>query len=318
MDFDLESPLQNFHDHPPSSLFLIEAHHTPSQTYFHSLKSRDFDFTVRRELISLISQLSCTFDPLLSYLAVNYVDRFLANRGLSQPKPWILRLLAVSCLSLAAKMMRTEYSVSDIQGEEGLIFEARTVRRMESLVLGVLQWRMRSITPFSFISFFIALFKLKDFSQRQVLKDRATEIIIRAQRDISFLEFKPSVVAASALLSASRELLTSQYPCFLSAISDCSYVNNESILKCNNVIQDVTMEGYEPAFDWVSSSETPINVLDHNFLSSESEKTNSTTITASTLRQERDLKRRKIAGYGNSHALQSSQIEQCLSETEDF
>ncbi|KAI9086783.1 hypothetical protein K1719_031377 [Acacia pycnantha] len=297
MDFDLENPLQNFHDHPPSFLFLIEAHHTPSQTHFNSLKSRDFDFTVRRELISLISQLSCTFDPLLSYLAVNYVDRFLANQGLSQPKPWILRLLAVSCLSLAAKMMRTEYSVSDIQGEGGLIFEARTVRRMESLVLGSLQWRMRSITPFSFIPFFIALFKHKDFSQRQVLKDRATEIIIRSQRDISLLEFKPSVVAASALLSASRELLPSQYPCFLSAISDCSYVNKESILKCNNVIQDITMEGYEPALDWVSSSETPINVLDHNFLSSESEKTNSTTIAASTLRQERDLKRRKTAGY---------------------
>ncbi|XP_028795783.1 putative cyclin-D6-1 isoform X1 [Neltuma alba] len=310
MEFDLENPLQNFCD-PPSSLFLIESHHIPPQTYFRTLKSRDFDITVRREVISLIYQLSCTFDPLLSYLAVNYVDRFLANQGISQPKPWILRLLAVSCLSLAAKMTRTEFSVSDIQGEGGMIFEAPTVRRMELLILGALKWRMRSITPFSFVPFFIALLRLKDLPLRHVLKERATEIIIRSQKEIRLLEFKPSVVAASALLSASHELLPFQYPCFLRAIFDCAYVNKENILKCNNVIQDITMEGNESAFDLVSSSETPINVLDHHFLSSESTKTGSITIAASTLRQEKDIKRRKIAGYGDSHALQISQIEQC-------
>ncbi|XP_054810909.1 putative cyclin-D6-1 isoform X1 [Prosopis cineraria] len=315
MAFDLENPFSSFYDlhsdPPTSTLFLVESDHVPPQTYFHTLKSRDFDITVRREVISSISQLSCTCDPLLSYLAVNYVDRFLANRGISQPKSWIHRLLAVSCLSLAAKMMKTEFSVSDIQGEGGIIFERRTVRRMESLILGALQWRMRSITPFSFIPFFIALFRLKDLQLGQVLKDRATEIIIRSQREIRLLEFKPSIVAASALLSASQVLLPLQYPCFLRAISHCAYVNKESILKCNNVIQDITMEGCESAFDLVSSSETPINVLDHHFLSSESEKTNGTTIAASTLRQEKDIKRRKTAGYGNNHGLRISQIEQC-------
>ncbi|XP_054810910.1 putative cyclin-D6-1 isoform X2 [Prosopis cineraria] len=288
MAFDLENPFSSFYDlhsdPPTSTLFLVESDHVPPQTYFHTLKSRDFDITVRREVISSISQ---------------------------QPKSWIHRLLAVSCLSLAAKMMKTEFSVSDIQGEGGIIFERRTVRRMESLILGALQWRMRSITPFSFIPFFIALFRLKDLQLGQVLKDRATEIIIRSQREIRLLEFKPSIVAASALLSASQVLLPLQYPCFLRAISHCAYVNKESILKCNNVIQDITMEGCESAFDLVSSSETPINVLDHHFLSSESEKTNGTTIAASTLRQEKDIKRRKTAGYGNNHGLRISQIEQC-------
>lgn len=88
----------------------------------------------------------------------------------------------------------------------------------------------------------------------------------------------------------------------------------ESLLKCNNVIHDMTMEGYEPALDYVSCSETPINVLDHHFHSSESERTNSssTTIDASTLRQDKDIKRRKIvSGYGNGHTLKISQIERC-------
>lgn len=34
------------------------------------------------------------------------------------------------------------------------IFEAKTIQRMELLVLSVLDWRLRSVTPFSFLSFF--------------------------------------------------------------------------------------------------------------------------------------------------------------------
>jgi cyclin D6 len=52
---------------------------------------------------------------------------------------------------------------------------------MEVLILGALNWRMRSITPFSFISFFISLFKPKDPPLRQALKARASEIIFKAQ-----------------------------------------------------------------------------------------------------------------------------------------
>lgn len=34
------------------------------------------------------------------------------------------------------------------------IFEPKTIQRMELLVLTVLDWRLRSVTPFSFIDFF--------------------------------------------------------------------------------------------------------------------------------------------------------------------
>lgn len=34
------------------------------------------------------------------------------------------------------------------------IFEAKTIKRMELLVLSVLDWRLRSVTPFDFLSFF--------------------------------------------------------------------------------------------------------------------------------------------------------------------
>ncbi|KAK7257485.1 hypothetical protein RIF29_31500 [Crotalaria pallida] len=328
MEFDLENPLQNFHNlnfDSVSCLFLIESDHIPSQNYSQTLNAGDLDIFVRREVISLISQLTCNLDPLLSYLAINYLDRFLANQGILQPKPWALRLLAISCFSLAAKMMSTEYSATDVQAlveliDGGIIFETQTIQRMEGLILGALQWRMRSITPFSFITFFINLFTLKDPPMGQVLKDRAAEIIFKSQRDIKLLEYKPSIIAASALLCASHELFPFQYPSFLRAISDCSYVNKESVVQCYNVIEDIAAEEeYELSNAILSSSITPVNVLDHHFLSSESDKTNGITVAASTHGQEdsiKDHKRRKITGfYRNNQTVQISRIKTMLRST---
>ncbi|KEH39029.1 putative cyclin-D6-1 isoform X2 [Medicago truncatula] len=299
MEFDLENPLEYFHDLPNSqdvsSLFLIESDHIPPLNYFQNLKSNEFDASVRTDFISLISQLSCNFDPFVTYLAINYLDRFLANQGILQPKPWANKLLAVTCFSLAVKMLKTEYSATDVQalmnhGDGGFIFETQTIKRMEALVLGALQWRMRSITPFSFIPYFTNLFMLDDITLK-VLKDRASEIILKSQKDVKVMEFKPSIVAASSLLYSSHELFPFQYPCFLGIISNCSY---ESVMECYNVIQDIAKEEYESMFNVHSSSGTPVNVLDENFLSLESEKTNGTNVAHTTMIQEKHFKRRKI------------------------
>ncbi|XP_061946624.1 putative cyclin-D6-1 [Populus nigra] len=306
MDFNLENPLANsrdFHfDTIPSDLFLIESDHMPSNNYLNTLREMDFDGSFRREAISSVLRVSCNFDPSLSYLAVNYLDRLLSSQGIPQPKPWLFRLLAVACVSLAAKMKEAEFCISDIQGDRGFVFDTQTIQKMEVLILGALNWRMRSITPFSFISFFISLFKPKDPPLRQALKARASEIIFKAQNDINLLEFKPSLIAASALLYASHELFPMQFLCFRKAISNCSHVNKENLLQCYNAMQEIAMDGYRSQFDMVSSSDTPVNVLDQHFSSSESEKTNGTIETMSTnssnkIWAEKDIKRRKISAF---------------------
>ncbi|KAL9380084.1 hypothetical protein Peur_028566 [Populus x canadensis] len=306
MDFNLENPLANSHDFHfdtiPSDLFLIESDHMPSNNYLNTLREMDFDGSFRREAISSVLRVSCNFDPSLSYLAVNYLDRLLSSLGIPQPKPWLFRLLAVACVSLAAKMKEAEFCISDIQGDRGFVFDTQTIQKMEVLILGALNWRMRSITPFSFISFFISLFKPKDPPLRQALKARASEIIFKAQNDINLLEFKPSLIAASALLYASHELFPMQFLCFRKAISNCSHVNKENLLQCYNAMQEIAMDGYRSQFDMVSSSDTPVNVLDQHFSSSESEKTNGTIETMSTnssnkIWAEKDIKRRKISAF---------------------
>uniref|UniRef100_A0A5B7BHH4 Putative cyclin-D6-1 n=1 Tax=Davidia involucrata TaxID=16924 RepID=A0A5B7BHH4_DAVIN len=300
MELDLENPLPTFQDlHLDSvpSLFHIESDHMPSHTYSRTLQATDFHISsVRSQTIPLILHLSHNFDAFLSYLALNYLDRFLSTQPIMEGKPWVLRLLAVSCVSLALKMRQTEFSVTDIQQDGGFIFDAQTIRRMEFLILGALKWRMRSITPFSFINFFISFFKFKDPPLGQALKARATEIIFKAQHDIKLLEFKPSIIAASALLSASHELFPLKFPCFTKAISNCSYVNKNNLFSCCNVMQEIAMEGYESVLAMVSLCSSS---------SSDSQETNTTTSLES------GMKLRKISGFRDDNTLQLSQIQHC-------
>lgn len=67
------------------------------------------------------------------------------------------------------------------QDDSGMILDSATIERAEMLILGGLKWRMRSVNPFSFISFFIPFFGIEDETSIQALKDRAMKIILRAQ-----------------------------------------------------------------------------------------------------------------------------------------
>ncbi|MBA0834473.1 hypothetical protein Goarm_006825 [Gossypium armourianum] len=313
MEFDLENPLANSNHlcPPPSpnstSLFLLESDHMPSHHYIQSLKAGAFPTSVRRHAIASISLFCCRFGPFLPYLAVNYLDRFLSSQGIpQQPKTWVVRLVACSCVSLAAKMTKTEFSLIDFQGDGGFIFDAQTIERMEYLILGALKWRMRSITPFSFISFFISFFNLKDPPLRQALKARAVELILKAQMDTRLMELRPSIIAASALLSASHQLFPLQFPCFRKAISSCSYVNKENMLQCCNWMQEMEKEGEQSeSVDEImaSSSNTPVNVLDQHFSCWESEIAADATTT--------DTKRPRINDYPDNHSVHFSQLQHC-------
>lgn len=57
----------------------------------------------------------------------------------------------------------------------------------------------------------------------------------------------------------------------------------DNMLECYNSMQDIAKEGYESIFDMVSTSNTPVNVLDQHFSSSESETTDGIVTTATTI-----------------------------------
>ncbi|KAI9120665.1 hypothetical protein K1719_007698 [Acacia pycnantha] len=257
MEFDLEDPLASFEEQQNcsiSELFACESDHMPTQ---------DCIF-LRCEAVSLISQVrfSCNLDPFRTYLAINYLDRFMSRQEIKKGKPWFLRLIVISCLSLASKMTNTPFPISDLQ-IEGCGFEARSIQKMENLVLGTLEWRMRSITPFSFLHFFISLaeIELKDpSSKKQALKQRASEIIFNAHYDIKFVGFKPSIVAASALVCASGELFPQKFSTVRASIVACEYIDEDKMFRCFNLMQEMKrMEPKDSALTSFISTETPVS-----------------------------------------------------------
>ncbi|KAH6764655.1 hypothetical protein C2S51_015904 [Perilla frutescens var. frutescens] len=250
-DFDLENPFSCSIDNFPL-LFHIENDHKPSKSYLQTVKSNP---SIRTQIVSLILFFCRNFDVFSSYLAINYMDRFLSNTSMPDEKPWILRVIAVSCISLALKMRKIEFSVSDFQDDGGMILDPVTIERTEMLILGALNWRMRSVNPFSFISFFIPFSGIEDEASIRALKDRANEMILRAQNDIKLVEFNPSVISAATLLSAANELFPSQLPHFRNSISCCEYVDKVELFSCYDLIQEVV-------FDVASTSSTADNVLD--------------------------------------------------------
>ncbi|KAE7995555.1 hypothetical protein FH972_000336 [Carpinus fangiana] len=301
MEFELEDPVTSFEEQQSdkiSNLFASESDHMPSQNFLSSLMDSDFHGSLRCEAISYMSQFTSNLDPFIPYLAVNYMDRFISKQEIPEGKPWVLRLLVISCLSLAAKMKNTPFSLSDFLREEGHIFDAQAINKMELLILDALDWRMRSMTPFPFLDFFLSLFELKDPPLIQALKCRASEIIFHAHNEVKLLEYKPSIIAASVLLSASYQLFPLQFPSFKASILSCKYINKENLMNCFNVLQEmlvvVMMEGYESMVDAESSTRIPLSVLDRRCTKWEFK--NIATAGTAVRPDKRDIKRRKMNG----------------------
>ncbi|KAJ4876514.1 putative cyclin-D6-1 [Raphanus sativus] len=238
---------------PPNSLFLVELQHMPSPHYFHTLKSSASLLSNRNHAVSSVIQYSRKLDdPSLTYLAVNYLDRFLSSEDMMlQSKPWILKLISLSCVSLSSKMRKPEISVCDLP-VEGEMFDAQMIERMENL-------------------------KEDHSVLKHSLKAQATDLTFSLQHDIKFLEFKPSVIAAAALLFASSELCPLQFPYFSNRICQCTYVNKDELMECYKAMQE-----RDVVEDNEGSNDTAVNVLDQQFSSCEE-----SAITASSPKRRR-------------------------------
>nr|CAD1826287.1 unnamed protein product [Ananas comosus var. bracteatus] len=210
------------------------------------------------------------FGPLSAYLAVNYLDRFLSAYELPQGNAWMTQLLSVACLSLAAKMEETEVPLSlDLQAK--FVFEARTIQRMELLVLSTLKWRMQAVTPFSFIDYF--LHKLNDGNAPSKLSvSRAVELVLSITRGVDFLAFRPSQIAAAVALTVLGETHIVEVE---RAMNFCTHVEKERVLRCCELIQDMMLMrdmSHKTAGSSISSvPRSPIGVLDAACLSYRSE-----------------------------------------------
>ncbi|TVU38445.1 hypothetical protein EJB05_11816 [Eragrostis curvula] len=280
-EFDLENPFTSPADEPIASLLEAEAEHSPSVSAAAS--------AARRAAVGFISKVRFGSElaghPRVAYLALNYVDRYLSKRQLPfEQQPWAPRLLAISCLSLAAKMQRVPaFSLADIQRDEQFMLDEANVRRMERVVLGALEWRTRSVTPLAFLDFFLSACYPPPLHTPQVdaVKARAVDLLLRSQpgtfaahaippsctnamawhprpKQVKMAEFSPSVAAAASLLAATGEIAAGNLPAFQAGVAACPFVNSEKLQACGEVMAAAC--GVGPGRS-AASGDTPVTVL---------------------------------------------------------
>ncbi|XP_074577424.1 putative cyclin-D7-1 [Curcuma longa] len=128
-----------------------------------------------------------------TFNAVNYLDRFVSMNSTVKWEDWMMELLSIACLSIASKMDEVSVpSFLDLQMDDlDHSFESITIQQMELTVLRKLDWRLSSITPYSYVE------AMTWGSDR--VRARVVELLVGALLDSRFLQFNASEVATSAL-----------------------------------------------------------------------------------------------------------------------
>ncbi|KAK0581491.1 hypothetical protein LWI29_014420 [Acer saccharum] len=230
-----------FDENTISSLICSEPHHMPLPDYLQRCRDRSIDVTSRQDSINWILKVHAYyhFKPVTALLSVNYFDRFLSCHSLPQANGWPFQLLSVACLSLAAKMEEPEVPLLlDLQlFEPRFVFEPKTVQRMELRVMSILNWRLKSITPFDYLHYFISKLpsscsNLDSFNR---ILSYSSDLILNTTRVVDFLGFASSTMAAAAVLCAAGESPGS--PAIFHEI-----VNKEMVRSCHQLIEEYLID----------------------------------------------------------------------------
>ncbi|KAG4984379.1 hypothetical protein AAZX31_10G243500 [Glycine max] len=222
-----------------AGLLDAEPHHMPEKDYLRRCRDRSVDVTARLDAVNWILKVHAyyEFSPVTAFLSVNYFDRFLSRCSLPQQSGgWAFQLLSVACLSLAAKMEESHVPfLLDLQlFEPKFVFEPKTIQRMELWVMSNLKWRLRSVTPFDYLHYFIS--KLPSSSSSQSLNhffSTSSNLILSTTRVINFLGFAPSTVAAAAVLCSAN----GQLP-----LSFHDRVNDEMVRCCHQLMEEYVVD----------------------------------------------------------------------------
>ncbi|VYS64841.1 unnamed protein product [Arabidopsis thaliana] len=165
--------------------------------------------TDRKEAVGWILRVNAHygFSTLAAVLAITYLDKFICSYSLQRDKPWMLQLVSVACLSLAAKVEETQVPLLlDFQVEETkYVFEAKTIQRMELLILSTLEWKMHLITPISFVDHIIRRLGLKNNAHWDFL-NKCHRLLLSVISDSRFVGYLPSVVAAATMMRIIEEV----------------------------------------------------------------------------------------------------------------
>lgn len=177
------------------------------------------------------------FSALTAILAINYLDRFLSSLHFQKDKPWMIQLVAVTCLSLAAKVEETQVPLLlDLQVEDTkYLFEAKNIQKMELLVMSTLEWRMNPVTPISFLDHIIRRQGLRTHLHWEFFK-RCEALILSLVSDSRFVRYLPSVLATATMLHVIDQVETSNPIDYQNQLLGVLKTTKEKVKECYELI----------------------------------------------------------------------------------
>ncbi|KAL3813641.1 hypothetical protein ACJIZ3_014909 [Penstemon smallii] len=200
---------------------------------------------VRNEGVKWILKVIAYFGytAMTAVLAVNYYDRFVTSVCFQKDKPWMSQLAAVACLSIAAKVEETQVPLLlDFQVEESkYVFEAKTIQRMEILILSTLDWKMNPVTPISFFDHIVRRFELFNNLHWEFLK-RCENVILSIITDCRFVQYLPSVIASAVMLYVIKEIEPYNAMEYQNQLTNVMKTSKEKIDGCHKLITDIIMD----------------------------------------------------------------------------
>ncbi|KAG2690615.1 hypothetical protein I3843_09G191600 [Carya illinoinensis] len=214
----------------------------PAANYVEHLRSKNLTTARSRAtqwLFRTRNRLNLSFGA--AFLAVNYLDRVLSmNECNGWKEDWMVELLSVACFSVASKFSETcTLTLHEIQMEDlGHSFQSSTIQLMELALLEALGWCLGSTTAYSCTELLLwSIDSLKPQLHEECIT-RVTKLLVGAVSDSRFLEFRPSVVAASALCCSLDELVPSKSDAHLSSITRLlNQAQKDDLVKCHRVME---------------------------------------------------------------------------------
>ncbi|KAJ8561371.1 hypothetical protein K7X08_027561 [Anisodus acutangulus] len=214
------------------------------------------------------------FSAQTAVVAVNYLDRFLLSFQSQIEKPWMSQLVAVTCLSLAAKVEETQVPLLlDLQVEESrYLFEPRTIQRMELLVLSTLKWKMNPVTPFSFLDYFFRRLGLNNHICYELLR-RCERVLLSTITDCRFMCYLPSATAAATMLHVIDRLEPCNGEEYQEQLLGILGIVKDNVTDCYKLVQEVAsninFSSNKRKFGALPGS--PVGVMDVSFSSDSSD-----------------------------------------------
>ncbi|XVF01310.1 hypothetical protein REPUB_Repub04eG0076900 [Reevesia pubescens] len=197
----------------------------------------------RREAIEWMLKVNARFGftTLTAVLSINYLDRFLSSFHFQRDKPWMIHLVAVTCLSLAAKVEETQVPLLlDLQVEETkYVFEAKTIQRMELLVLSTLKWKMHPITPLSFLDHIIRRLGLKTHLHWEFLR-RCKRLLLCLISDSRSVHYLPSVLATATMMHVIDQVEPYNPIDYQNQLLSVLKISKEKVNDCYKLILDLS------------------------------------------------------------------------------